>query len=1139
MSAQRGAWNWYFGTRAGITFQNGDPEPLFDGMLSTIEGCATQSEPGTGNLLFYTDGVTVWNRFHEPMPNGTGLYGDASTSQSALIVPAPGSPGIYYIFNAAPITSANLNGRCFCLYYSVVDLRRENGFGDVVRKNVILIDEITEHLTGTQDCLGEGFWIVARSRTTRHFYSFHFTRDGLSAVPVVSDASNPSLTVRSAGQMHISPEGKRLVITSVSSNSQLYDFNAATGKVTNGINLFPNDPQGAHYGAAFTPDGRFVYIAVSDRSDTVPLEIFRFRTDLPSASQVVASRQLAAGISGTLSSWIPMQLAPDGRIYIGRPSSFRLSAIRRPSALDIDSIQFVDTAISLTGRCQNGLPNFMGTTLFSSVGPSASCRAPVADFSTAGGCEGTCFPFIDESTGDIESWLWTFEGANPPVSTFKSPARVCFDAAGTYRVRLIVSNGFGSDTMTKDITVLPRPDLAVSPELSICRGSTVRLVASGATSYHWSPAALLSDTTSAEPIASPTNTTLFTVIGRSPAGCLDTATILVRVPVMEAGQDQTICRGDAVRLTASGAASYAWQPTVGLSDPTSATPVASPQTTTSYVVTMQTDSCVSIDTVVVNVVDTFRVRIAAPQRVCADDTVRLDVMGGGTSFRWEPAIVFDDATAQRPRLRITQPTMVRVTARSGACVAVDSVMIDALQRPVVQAGPDVQICPGDTTRLRVTTSATSVRWTPSDGLDDPTSRSPLCVTDRSMTYVVEAFDDASCVSADTLRVIVRTDISVSAGPDKAICRNGAVQLSGIGPGGSYQWSPSEGLSDPLILSPIAAPTQTTTYVLTARIGSCIAVDTMTVYVSTLDLSTSRDTTICNGQSVRLLADGGASRFSWSPAESLSDPSIANPIASPRVTTTYLVSAEDQYGCRDEATITVRVRDTIPIRLRIGTTSADAGRADVGVPIFVDVDPALLPITIDELRAELECDLSVFLPNSAERGNVVIGRTTDGRRVTILTMRNIQLLATTQRLTTLRGLVLLGEEDFTPVTWQKVSWTGEQCPSVQTFDGTLFVSGCFIRGRIIRQFAEADFNVIHRTQDHALDIVIRGSEPGEHIARIVTTEGRVVWQGAWTRPFGDATEHVLTADVGDLGSGCYLVQLLEPFGSSTMGLTLLR
>lgn len=1139
ISAQRGAWNWYFGTRAGITFQNGDPSALSDGVMSTMEGCAVQSNPSSGEMLFYTDGVTVWNRLHEPMPNGTGLNGDPSTSQSALIVPAPGSVGIYYIFSAAPITSANLNGRCYCLYYSVVDLRRGGGFGDVVRKNEILINDITEHVTGTLDCQGEGYWIVARSRSTRAFFSFRLTRDGLQTFPVTSDASNPTLTVRSAGQMHISPDGRRLVISSVTSNSQLYDFNPVTGKVTNGINLFPSDPQGAHYGAAFSPDSRYVFIAVSDRTDSLPLEIFRFRIDLPSASQVVASRRLAAGLPSAVSSWTPMQLAPDGRIYVGRPGSFRLSAIRRPSHADIDSIQFVDTAVSLTGRCQSGLPNFMGSSLFANAGPSASCRAPVADFSTTGGCEETCFPFLDESTGEIDAWLWTFEGATPAVSTLKSPARICFARAGTFRVRLIVSNSFGSDTVTKEITVLPKPDLVVPPELSICRGSSVRLSVSGAAGYRWEPSDLVDDPTSAEPIATPTGTTLFTVIGTSAAGCIDTATVLVRVPVMSASQDPTICRGDAVQLTASGAATYAWEPATGLSDPASASPMASPVRTTRYIVTMRTDSCTAVDTVTVNVVDTFNIRISAPPSVCVDDTVRFEALGGGTSYRWEPAILFDDATLARPRARITQRTLVRVTARSGTCVATDSFAIDATALPMVSAGLDVQICPGDTARLQVQTPAANVRWTPSTGLDDPSSRTPVCVVPSTTTYIVEAFDDTACVSRDTLTVFVRTDLSVSAGPDKAICRNGAVQLSGIGPGGTYRWSPSAGLSDSTILSPIASPTQTTTYVLTAQIGSCIAVDTMTVFVSTLDLQVSADTTICNGASTRLLADGGATRVTWSPAESLSDPNIPNPIASPNVTTTYLVTAEDQYGCRDQATVTVRVRDTIPIRLRIGTVSAPAGRADVGVPIFADVDPSLLPITIDELRAELESDLTVFLPNSAERGNVVIGRTTDGRRVTILTMRNVQLLAESQRLTTLRGLVLLGEEDFTTVSWEKVSWTGELCPTVEAMDGTLFVSGCFIRGRMIRQFVEAAFSVVQRPQDSALDIVLTGSEPGEHTVRIVSTEGRVVWQGAWTRPHGDASEHVLTANVGELGSGCYIVQLLEPFGTSAMGLTLLR
>jgi len=81
--AQREASNWYFGRNAGVQFNpDGSVTPLTDGQLSTLEGCASISDR-FGNLLFYTDGVTVWDRTHQVMPGGTGLLGDDSSSQSA------------------------------------------------------------------------------------------------------------------------------------------------------------------------------------------------------------------------------------------------------------------------------------------------------------------------------------------------------------------------------------------------------------------------------------------------------------------------------------------------------------------------------------------------------------------------------------------------------------------------------------------------------------------------------------------------------------------------------------------------------------------------------------------------------------------------------------------------------------------------------------------------------------------------------------------------------------------------------------------------------------------------------------------------------------------------------------------------
>ena len=90
--------NWYFGRGAGLQFNNdGSVTPLTDGKITTEEGCASISDK-SGNLLFYTDGITVYNKSHEIMLNGTGLYGDPSSTQSAIIVPDPADRNLFYIF---------------------------------------------------------------------------------------------------------------------------------------------------------------------------------------------------------------------------------------------------------------------------------------------------------------------------------------------------------------------------------------------------------------------------------------------------------------------------------------------------------------------------------------------------------------------------------------------------------------------------------------------------------------------------------------------------------------------------------------------------------------------------------------------------------------------------------------------------------------------------------------------------------------------------------------------------------------------------------------------------------------------------------------------------------------------------------
>jgi len=135
LSAQNQANIWYFGHNAGLDFNGGDPVALNDGALFTDEGVATISDYN-GNLLFYTDGKVVWNKNHQIMPNGTGLLGHASSTQSAVIVPQPSNSDLYYIFTVDYTASSG------GMAYSVVDMDLENGLGNVSNvKNVPLICE--------------------------------------------------------------------------------------------------------------------------------------------------------------------------------------------------------------------------------------------------------------------------------------------------------------------------------------------------------------------------------------------------------------------------------------------------------------------------------------------------------------------------------------------------------------------------------------------------------------------------------------------------------------------------------------------------------------------------------------------------------------------------------------------------------------------------------------------------------------------------------------------------------------------------------------------------------------------------------------------------------------------------------------
>src|SRR5689334_22157659 len=88
---------WYFGNKAGLDFNTSPPTVLNNSQMNTVEGCSSIAD-AQGNLLMYTDGMTIWNKNHQVMANGSGLLGSSSSVQGALIIKQPGYANLYYVF---------------------------------------------------------------------------------------------------------------------------------------------------------------------------------------------------------------------------------------------------------------------------------------------------------------------------------------------------------------------------------------------------------------------------------------------------------------------------------------------------------------------------------------------------------------------------------------------------------------------------------------------------------------------------------------------------------------------------------------------------------------------------------------------------------------------------------------------------------------------------------------------------------------------------------------------------------------------------------------------------------------------------------------------------------------------------------
>jgi len=442
---------WCFGNLAGLNFNSGSPVAV-SSQVNTTEGSSSIAD-AAGNLLFYSDGITVWNSNHMPMPNGFGLNGGTSSTQSALIVAQPQTPNIYYVF-----TTAEAQGAAgFC--YSIVDMSLQGGLGDVTQKNVQLFTPSAEKVCATRHSNGIDVWVLGHEMGTNNFLAYLLTSAGLSA-PVISSCG----TVYSSGggvevgYMKFSVDGRQLAhAMRYLFSFELDSFDVNTGIVSAPVSFASTNGIQA-YGIEFSPDGTLLYTSADNQ--TSPYDITQH-----DAVSILASKTFIS-----IDTWA-LQLGPDHKIYLAGYFASTLSVINDPDVHGT-GCNYTSASVPLIGSSSLGLPNMLNGIL----GP------PTAIFSAPNHiCPGTCTDFSNLSV-NANSFQWIFPGANPGVSTDVNPVQICYNIPGQYNVTLIATNANGSDTLMllNFITVYPQP----APQGILQSGDTL-FANQGATAYQW------------------------------------------------------------------------------------------------------------------------------------------------------------------------------------------------------------------------------------------------------------------------------------------------------------------------------------------------------------------------------------------------------------------------------------------------------------------------------------------------------------------------------------------------------------------------------------------------------------------------------------------------------------------------------
>lgn len=855
--AQKETNNWFFGNKAALNFGSGSPVFSPGSALVSAAGSSSISDEN-GNLLFYTNGVTVWNKNHQPMPNGTGLQGDVNTTQTVLITYHPGNKDLYYIFTVK--SGGSFDG--FHTY--VVDMKLDGGRGDIDPSKTLppFGLPVSEKLTAVKHKNGRDLWVIVHAYPSDAFFVYAIDCTGLLPFPQVTFIGDFISTLgNTKGYLKASPDGKKLVAANFEGNFDVFDFDNTSGEITNPQTI----PGGSGnscgpYGVEFSPDSKLLYVSESYTCNSPgTFNIYQYRLDADINTTIASKVNLDAGNTNLAGA---LQLGPDNKIYIAYEGANYLGVINSPNTYGTGCNLAKQGLLSPPAVNGFGLPNVIG----------GFKRHTLFEDTTV--CNGD--PLILDVRVPDATYVWS-DGTRADSLLVTAP--------GPYWVEITTTNSnFATCTIRDSINVAftPRPVFDLGKDTILCQEKFPLLLAPSVpgAGFLWQD----SSTNNSFSVKAGGQYWLQATVKGCSSRDYITITSVSGTP-FSLGVDTSICPKDSIILKASQpAVAYLWN-----TGKTTDTIVA--RTYGIYWCELTyANGCRFRDSIAITP-KSLPVFTLGPDTAVCKGKFPLSLLApavANASFLWQ-----DSTTAST--FSVPGPGSYWLQATVDACSAKDTIDVIENLLPTFDLGADTIICTNGSYQLKVPTPFTSYLW------NDGSTSQTLTITTTGKYYCMVT-NNTGCSYTDTINVTFNPLPVFSLGSDTTICLNQfPLLLSPAVAGASYLWQGGSTASTFSI-------TADGKYWLQATLNACSYSDTINVKsTAVVAFSLGADTVVCTNDPFVLTVNPAFTNYLWK------DGSTAR---TSKVTTSgwYWCEASKGNGCSYRDSILVSIKQVPVVNL---------------------------------------------------------------------------------------------------------------------------------------------------------------------------------------------------------------------------------